>query len=127
MFFDGGGAVAELELCEFGAVCDEELCESGGGGARAWVEGVGKVGGEDGEVGEEGHVPCCEDEEGGVVECYFEGAQGGESEHYWGAVCGGGCDCCGLKGLGGNAGMVEFGSGGGGEQDSGMLRGWRVH
>jgi hypothetical protein len=37
-------------------VGDEEFGEARGGGAGAWVEGVGEVGREDREVCEEGHV-----------------------------------------------------------------------
>ena len=60
------------------------------------MEGVGEVGGEDGEVGEQGHVPCCEDEEGGVVEGYFEGTQSREGE----------CDVAGARLGGGKVGTV---------------------
>lgn len=62
--------MAQLELDEFMSVCLEK-------GSKAWP-GVCKVGREDGEVGERGHGPGCEDEQSVVVQGHAEGAQGRE-------------------------------------------------
>ena len=73
VFFNEGGG-AQLELVQLGPMDGKQLHEA--------AACIGEVGGEDGEIRKEGHLPQHQDSEGDVVEVYFQGAQGGEGDDH---------------------------------------------